>query len=120
MNVLVCGGREYGQLVEEEERLFAVLDAQHATSPIDLVIQGGARGADAMARLWAQARSIDCLTVPAKWDLHGRAAGPIRNARMLDYGPLLVIAFPGGRGTENMCGQAKRAGVKVVRVTAEE
>jgi YspA, cpYpsA-related SLOG family len=116
MNVLVCGGREYGQLVEEEKRLFAVLDAQQALAPISLIIQGGARGADAMARLWAEARAIDCLTVPAKWDLHGRGAGPIRNARMLDYNPILVIAFPGGRGTENMCVQAKRSGVKVVRV----
>lgn len=113
MRVLVCGGREYGLEVEEERRVFEVLDAQHAESPIELVIQGGARGADTMGRLWAEARSIDCLTVPAKWEVHGRAAGPMRNTRMPNYRPQLVIAFPGGRGTANMIKQAKAAGVPV-------
>ncbi|WP_080402996.1 DUF2493 domain-containing protein [Burkholderia ubonensis] len=116
MKVIVCGGREYGQEVAEEQHLFAVLDAQHALSPIDLVIQGGARGADSMARLWAESRAIDCLAVPAKWDAHGRGAGPIRNARMLDYKPDMVIAFPGGRGTADMVRRANAAGIQVREV----
>jgi hypothetical protein len=45
------------------------------------------------------------------------AAGPIRNARMLEEGkPDIVIAFPGGRGTANMIEQAHAAGVEVVQV----
>lgn len=113
MKVLVCGGRDYGRSVEQERRIFSVLNAQHALNPITLVIQGGARGADSVAGLWADANSIDCLRVPAKWDLHGRGAGPIRNARMLDYKPKLVIAFPGSRGTANMIRQAKESGIVV-------
>jgi len=116
MRILVCGGREYGQQVEEERRVFEVLDAQYAQSPIELVIQGGARGADTMGRLWAEARSIDCLTVPAKWEIHGRAAGPMRNTRMLNYKPQLVIAFPGGRGTADMVRKAKRANLLVMEI----
>ncbi|HDR9497067.1 TPA: DUF2493 domain-containing protein [Burkholderia cepacia] len=116
MKIIVCGGRDYGQEEREERLLFDVLDAQHALRPIELVIQGAARGADTMAKLWAEARSVDCLSVPAKWEKNGRGAGPIRNARMLDYEPDLVIAFPGGRGTANMVHQAKTAGVKVVEV----
>jgi hypothetical protein len=39
---------------------------------------------------------------------------------MLDEGkPDLVLAFPGGRGTRNMVGQAKRAGVPVEIVGAK-
>ena len=30
----------------------------------------------------------------ARWDLHGNAAGPIRNIEMLDLGPVAVLAFP--------------------------
>jgi hypothetical protein len=116
MRVLVCGGRDYGQQEWEERRLFEVLDAQHATKAIELVIQGGARGADTMGRLWAEARSVDCLNVPAKWEVHGRAAGPMRNTRMLNYKPQLVIAFAGGRGTANMVKQARDAGIEVREV----
>jgi len=112
MKVIVCGGRDY----DDEKRVYEVLDQQFRGSPITLVIQGGARGADTLGRLWADARRVDCLTVPAKWDQHGRSAGPIRNARMLDYKPDLVVAFPGGQGTSNMVMQAKRAGVPVIKV----
>ena len=49
--------------------------------------------------------------------IHGAAAGPVRNGEMLSRGkPDVVIAFPGGRGTANMCEQAMTAGVRVVRV----
>jgi UDP-N-acetylmuramoylalanine-D-glutamate ligase len=53
---------------------------------------------------------------PAKWDLHGKSAGPIRNQQMLDTGVDLVIAFPGGKGTAHMVSIAKKAGVKVVEI----
>jgi ABC-type Fe3+-hydroxamate transport system substrate-binding protein len=45
---------------------------------------------------------------------YGPSAGPIRNGRMLEYKPDLVIAFPGGRGTANMVKQARKAGIAVV------
>lgn len=113
MKVLVCGGREYGENVAEVEFLFNDLDARHAINPIELVVQGGARGADSVARLWAESREIDCLIVPARWSIHGPSAGPIRNGRMLEYKPDLVIAFTGGRGTANMVKQARKAGIAV-------
>jgi UDP-N-acetylmuramoylalanine-D-glutamate ligase len=60
---------------------------------------------------------IPVETYEADWDTHGKAAGPIRNKRMLDEGkPDLVVAFPGGRGTANMISQARKAGVEVIEV----
>jgi len=35
---------------------------------------------------------------------------------MLEWGPDLVIAFPGGRGTADMVRQARIAGVKVIEI----
>jgi hypothetical protein len=109
MRVLVCGGREY----DDQEWVNFVLDRESATHQIELVMQGGARGADTLARLWAESRCVDCLTVPANWEKHGRSAGPIRNTRMLTYKPDRVIAFAGGRGTANMVKQARGAGIFV-------
>jgi len=108
LRVIVCGGRNYA----DKDRVFNVLGRHHITE----LIEGGATGADALAREWRKCR-CEGTTVRADWKRHGRAAGPIRNKRMLDdYSPDLVIAFPGGRGTENMISQAEAAGVPVHRV----
>ena len=110
LRVLVCGGRDYS----DREALFAALDAIHAETPIGLVIQGEAPGADRLARAWAIHRRVRAMGFVADWAVHGRAAGPIRNRRMLSEGkPDLVVATPGGRGTADMVRQARAAGVEV-------
>jgi hypothetical protein len=111
MKILVCGGRAYAG----KQRLFLVLDRLHAERPITLVIQGGATGADALAGQWATRRGIPQKIYRAEWKLHGKAAGMIRNRQMLEEGhPDLVVAFPGGSGTANMVGLARKAGVEVI------
>jgi hypothetical protein len=110
MKVIVCGGRDYQDL----GCAFSRLDAIHAETPVTLLIQGGAIGADTLAYLWAESRKVECVTVTAEWVKYGPSAGPIRNGRMLEYKPDLVIAFPGGRGTANMVKQARKAGIAVV------
>jgi len=106
LRVLVCGGRHYPLM----ERVYSILDDLNP----DLVIQGGASGADLHARTWANMKGRACATFPAQWTALGPEAGPIRNRWMLKYGrPDLVIAFPGGAGTHNMVQAALAAGVKV-------
>lgn len=90
--VLVCGGRDYKD--------FATVRAWLDPMPISVVIEGGASGADLMARNWAVQNGVPVETFDAEWEKHGRAAGPIRNRRMLEEGkPDVIVAFPGGRGT---------------------
>lgn len=110
MRVLVCGGRDYRQ----PQRVY---DALSSLDGVSLVIEGGARGADCFAAEWADKTETPHQQFVADWKAHGRAAGPIRNKRMLDEGkPDLVLAFPGGRGTANMMRQARDRGVRVVEV----
>jgi hypothetical protein len=45
---------------------------------------GDAKGADVLCGGLAKRRGWKVQAVPAKWDEHGRAAGPIRNQLMLD------------------------------------
>ena len=73
-----------------------------------VVIHGGARGADDLARQWGEISvGIEGVEFRADWTAHGKAAGMIRNQRMLDEGrPDLVVAFPGGRGTADMVRRA--------------
>jgi hypothetical protein len=74
-------------------------------------------GADLGAFLWAVQNSKKIKTYEAEWSKYGRAAGPIRNRRMIEEGkPNLVVAFPGGAGTANMTKLAREAGIKVIQV----
>lgn len=108
MRVLVCGGREF----RDRNRVFAVLDA--LTPPVSTVIHGAARGADALADEWARARGVPVERFPADWTRHERAAGPLRNARMLTEGrPDRIVAFPGGRGTADMLARGRLARIMV-------
>lgn len=116
MRVLVCGGRDYS----DRQTVFDYLDGLHLLHTITLLIHGGARGADWLAGQWGQDRSVPVTVFAADWFNHGKAAGPLRNAKMLAEGkPDLVVAFPGGRGTTDMVRKANAAGVRVVQPTKE-
>lgn len=109
MRLLVCGSR----LWTDRNDLFRVLDRVHAKVAVTELIQGGARGADALAADWAQARGIPCRTFDADWKQHGKRAGAIRNQQMLDEGsPDAVVAFAidlsSSRGTADMINRARR------------
>lgn len=118
MRVLVCGGRNYGNQTTVWKTLTGI--ACDCRTPI-VVINGGAKGADLLAREWVRDQmrraprlAENCLTFPARWLEYGPKAGPIRNQQMIDEGkPDLVIAFPGGRGTADMVRRAKVAGIPV-------
>jgi hypothetical protein len=110
MKVLVCGGRHYGNV----SHVSGMLSKLHRLHGLRAVIQGGANGADRIARIWAEHNHVDWITFEADWAKHGRAAGPKRNQEMLDESkPDLVLAFPGGRGTADMIRRAREAGVAV-------
>lgn len=112
IRVLVTGGRRY----ENRRAVAEALRALHRSHVIAQVIHGGASGADTLAAEWADFFGVDVVCIAADWATHGRAAGPMRNRAMLALHPDLVLAFPGGPGTEDMVRQAERAGIPVQRV----
>ena len=113
MRVLVCGGRDFS----DRELLNRTLDQYAKSHVIDAVIEGNSRGADRMAGFWARKHGIDNLKYPPDWDRYGPAAGPMRNQEMIDDGKAdVVIAFPGGRGTEDMVRRSREAGIEVIEV----
>lgn len=109
--VLVCGGRDY----RDRTNVYRVLDRYHRKQQITKLIAGCARGADSIAIAWAKSRNVPYRKFYADWNGQGRAAGHMRNARMLRVGkPNVVIAFPGGAGTADMMYRSRHAGVPVM------
>lgn len=128
--VLVCGGRDFGLVEEEYYWIISHLDRLASERwprlppdeygnwlPDVRIVTGGAKGVDQVAIDWAVVNWVYFTEYPAKWDLLGQAAGPIRNQEMLDQEkPNVVVAFPGGKGTANMVKLAKKAGVPIIQI----
>lgn len=115
MKVLVCGGRNFTNAAY----VWMALDRFHASTLITEMITGGATGADYIANDWAKTKPIKryvSRVSKADWARLGKAAGPSRNAHMLEWKPDIVIAFAGGTGTADMVRQSQAAGVRVIRI----
>lgn len=111
MRLLVTGGREYA----DEQTVRKVITALDP----EVVIHGAAPGLDTLAKQIAHELGIPDDAYKADWDGQGRAAGPLRNAKMIREGmPELCVAFPGGRGTADCTSKCKDAGVPVLTVVA--
>ena len=118
--LLVCGGRHYADTD-------AVNRALTTANPAIVVTGACPTGADRHAADWCQTNGVPLIQVPALWVSEGNAAGPLRNARMLNYSRTLadrlmademrlgVCAFPGGRGTASMVQLATDANCRVWR-----
>lgn len=112
MRILVCGSRHFN-----DYRLLA--ETLDKIRGITQIIEGEAKGADTLARYYAERRGIEVRKFPADWQTYGKAAGPVRNKQILDEGkPDMVLAFraPNSRGTQNMIDQAEKAGIKTIVV----
>jgi len=108
--VLICGSRGW----RLHEPIYEVLKT---LPPEAVLVHGGARGADSVAGALAHQMGIEVEVYKADWARYGKRAGSVRNQQMLDEGkPGVVFAFYSGpeksRGTLDMIGRAKKAGVQ--------
>lgn len=113
MIAVITGGRDiYPSFAYIDESL-SVLKVDGKYPPTLLIRNGRCpTGVDLMLLLFCIARGIQYKLYPAKWHLHGDAAGPIRNKEML-LGADICCVFPGGAGTMNCRKTAKVLGVPV-------
>lgn len=113
--VIIAGCRDFNdyELLKEKCDYFL----QDVKKEDVVIISGHASGADALGERYAQERGFQLETFPADWKAHGRAAGPIRNARMASAVNALIAFWDGkSRGTKNMIETAKNHNLKVVVV----
>lgn len=108
MKVIIAGSRHITQyyclLLAVEEAEFCITE----------IVSGGARGVDALGERLAQDINCPLKIFPAKWEEHGKRAGPLRNIEMADYADALVALWDGkSRGTKHMIEEADRLGLRV-------
>lgn len=119
--VLVTGSRD----LKNYQPVYDALDKIYSQRAPLIVIHGAARGADSFADAWAVFRSnVTPVRVIPDWENDGRAAGSIRNSRMLELNPDIVLAFfqegAGNYGTRHMVKIAREAGYEVIVIAVPE
>lgn len=109
--LLVTGSRHWDDVQWVEDALTRYR-RRHLT-----LVYGKARGLDDIASAiwigWGEKTSAH----PARWSLHGKRAGGIRNQEMVDLGGFVAcLAFPlaGSKGTWDCVRRAEAAGIPVV------
>ena len=106
---IIAGGRNYKFSSDSRHYLDSL--------PITEVVCGCCSGADEEGKQWALLNDIPITYFPADWAKYGRSAGPIRNREMAQYADAVVL-FPGGKGTNSMFKEAKKAKILVYDMRA--
>jgi len=99
-----------------EKLTWDLTEGKPGSLAVHLVV-GGAQGADQIAESIGRRWGWEVTVVKANWSADGKKAGYLRNAKMLEYNPHMVLAFFDSRekpspGTSMMVKQAKEAGIK--------
>ncbi|MFC8267780.1 SLOG family protein [Streptomyces cinereoruber] len=128
--VLVTGSRDWRAINDVRGALNEILASLPHDQPL-IVVHGNCQtGADVMAKVWALTTFTPACTDdwervteephPAAWNIHGNAAGPIRNKAMVDKGADVCLAFirNGSRGASHTARLAEQAGIPTRRWTA--
>jgi len=119
LRVLVTGSRE---LTRQEDRALVFGALTECAISVEwqmIVIHGKCpTGADAWADEFAEeykSFGVRKEVYRAKWEVHGKAAGQLRNQEMVDTQPDFVLAFPLGisNGTRGCMEKAHKAGIPV-------
>jgi hypothetical protein len=109
LKTIIAGSRT----ILNKEEIFYHLNNVDFT--ITEVICGGAIGPDTIGKQWAIETHTPYSMFPAHWDVHGKAAGTVRNKQMAEYADALVLFWDGkSPGSKNMLVEAKKRNLIIV------
>lgn len=111
--IIIAGSRSITEFYKVQSAL-SQLTAGGPTRGRYEIVSGGADGVDTLGEQWAEDNDCPVTTFEPDWEDHGKAAGPIRNAEMAEYGDMLVAIWDGeSRGTKDMIDKALDGGLEV-------
>lgn len=109
MKIAVIGSRTF-----DDKKLLDVILSGYE---IDLIISGGARGADSLAQEYAKERNIPAKIFLPDWSI-GRHAGFLRNTQIVEAADCVIAFWDGkSKGTLDSINKAKKLGKDCAIIT---
>jgi hypothetical protein len=110
MKLAIIGSRNFS----DYESLKTVIQGIESLNKIDLIISGGAKGADTLAERYAKENSIPIQIFYPEWDKYGKPAGVIRNTRIVNESDMILAIWDGKSiGTKDTIIKARKQGKPV-------
>lgn len=78
MKLAVIGSRSF------DDKMILEKELNEVKTSIELIITGGARGADQLAEQWASTNNIPIKILKPDWSKYGRSAGIVRNKQIIE------------------------------------
>lgn len=110
MKVGVIGSRDFHDYALVKKILGGI-------NNIDLIVSGGAAGADTLGECYADENKINTLIFKPDWKKYGKGAGFVRNKTIIENSDVVVAFWDGeSKGTANSIETAKKLNKKSVVV----
>jgi hypothetical protein len=105
VKLTIVGSRDFN----DYEYLKSTIEQEFENKQIELIISGGANGADKLAERYAAEHNIPTKIVYPDWKKYGKKAGPMRNEEIINESDT-VLAFwdRQSRGTKSSINLSKR------------
>lgn len=118
--LLIAGSRDFTDKAEFERIVGENIGPESLMHEV-VIVEGGCRGVDSMARHYAISRGLMLDEFKPEWKKYGRAAGPKRNDQMTDWlkenarghDECMALFFWDGesKGTKHCIESAKKRGI---------
>ena len=106
MRVAIVGSRSISDYALLEEAV------RESGFDVRVVVSGGARGVDSLAERYAKRHGCKMVVYVPEWEKHGRGAGMLRNAHIVNDAEALIALWDGkSRGTRNSIARALARGI---------
>ena len=121
IKLLIAGSRDF----DDYEKLSHIVTGiiRNLDRNNILIIEGGARGTDKLARRYAEEHSLPYRTYEANWDEYGKSAGYRRNQDMGAVATHAILFWDGlSKGTKHMLDiiEQKMIPYRLIRIKPNE
>lgn len=112
--IIIAGSRNFNNYALLKEKVSELID--HTDD--NVIISGGAKGADTLGEKFAYESDMKLVKMPANWEKFGKSAGYIRNEQMAVYaskknGKLIAFWDGESKGTVHMIKLARKYNLEV-------
>jgi len=114
----VVGSRSFHDYWLMEYEIDRIIKREHKPGTIFTIVSGGARGADTLAKRYAECHPVAYKEFKPDWETHGKKARILRNIVVVEYSNAVLSFWNGkSKGTKHTMGYAqyKKKRLKVVR-----
>ncbi len=119
MKLAIVGGRDYKDFDTLKKTIYRYFFGKEENNKdlflFDTIVSGAASGVDSLSARFAIENGINLVEFPADWEKWGKAAGPIRNEKIIEVSDVVLAIWdgksPGTRSSIDIARKLKKTTV---------